>query len=115
MVAPRSALGWAIAQALGSAQGRVAKPTLALGSALWDKCPLESEPVPMRPAPSLRICFLSAFPCAPISASLAPMTVSLAPMIAGLAPVVGGLMPRETVLGRGGAVAPLTGGLPCRT
>jgi hypothetical protein len=36
-------------------------------------------------------------------------------MTAGLAPVVGGLVPLGTGLGYGEAVAPLTGGLACRT
>jgi hypothetical protein len=119
MVAPRSALdwalGWALSWAQGRAQGWATRPRTVLGSAPRDKRLVESELVLKRAAPSLRIRFQSTFPYAHISASLAPMIVGLAPMIAGLAPVVGGLVPRETVLGRGRAVAPLTGGRGCRT
>jgi hypothetical protein len=98
--APRSAPGWT--------------PSLAP----WDKCPiclLESRQVPDAPAPSLRIRFQSAFPRAHMFAGLVPLTVGLAPVAVGLAPVVGGLVPFWAAPGWGDVVAPLTGGLACRT
>jgi hypothetical protein len=111
MIRPGSALGCEMF-APGLAPGRT------LGPAPRDKCPmrfLESRPVLDAPAPSLRIRFQSTFPCARIFAGLVPVTVGLAPMTVGLAPVGGVLVPCWAARSVGDVVAPLTGGLACRT
>jgi hypothetical protein len=97
MIRPGSALGWATVaprSALGWTLGRA--PTPALG----DKQEVESRVVPDELAPGLEVRFLSAFPCAPVSASLAPL--------------VGGLVPVRLALGCGEALALLTRWYECR-
>jgi hypothetical protein len=107
-IRPGLALGWeavtarlAAGRALGRALGWAARNGAGLGWALADRPGLESRLVPDGLAPSLRVRFLSAFPCAPVSASLAPIGV--------------GLVPFRSALGCGEAVAPLTGGTGSRT